>query len=50
MSTPAMDARAVTEKSSAPEDLRPRYQWGLRMHGFENADRLEGASGQSKDK
>lgn len=26
------------------------YQWALRMHGFENAGRTEGAIGQSKDK
>jgi hypothetical protein len=50
MSTPVKDAPAVTENASAPADLRPRYQWALRMHGFENAGRAEGAIGQSEDK
>ncbi len=50
MPTPVMDASAATGKASAPADLRPRYPWALRMHGFENAGRLDGAIGQSKDK
>ncbi len=50
MSTPVMDAPAVTEEAPAPAVLRPPYQWALRMHGFENAGPVEGAIGQSKDK
>ena len=50
MSTPVMDAPAVTGKASAPADLRPHYPWAMHMYGFENAGRLDGAIGQSKDK
>jgi hypothetical protein len=50
MSTPVKVAPAVTENASAPADLLPRHQWALYMHGFENAGRLGGAIGQSKDK
>ncbi|MGH6813573.1 MAG: hypothetical protein ACREDM_14950 [Methylocella sp.] len=50
MSTPVMDAPAVTEKASARAALRPRYQWASRMQGFENSGRAEGAIGQSKNK
>jgi hypothetical protein len=50
MSMPVMDAPAVTEKASAPEALRPPYQWALPRHGFENAGRADGALGQGKDK
>jgi hypothetical protein len=45
-----MDAPAITEKASAPAEVRPPYQRALRMHGFENAGRAEGANGQSTDK
>ena len=44
-----MDAPVVTEMAAAPAALRPRYQWALCMHGFENAGRADGAIGQSKD-
>jgi hypothetical protein len=50
MSTPVMDAPAVTEKASAPAVLRPPFEWALRARGFENAGRAEAAIGQSKDK
>jgi hypothetical protein len=49
MSTPVVDAPAVTEKASVPAALRPPSQWALRMHGFENAGRAK-VVGQSKDK
>ncbi len=49
MSTPVMDAPAVTEMGSAPAALRPPYQWALPIHGFENAGRAHTAIGQSND-
>jgi hypothetical protein len=51
MSTPVVDAPAVSEKASVPTALRPPCQWALCMHGFEIvAGRAEGAIGQSNDK
>ena len=50
MSTPVMDAPAVTGNASAPAAFGPPYQLALRMHGIENAGRAEAAVGQSKDK
>jgi hypothetical protein len=50
MSTPVMDAPAVSEKAAAPAALRLPCQWALRRHGFKNAGRAEAAIGQSKDK